>query len=327
MPARRTLFAAGAGLVVAGWTGLLRAAEQAFGPPIRDYPIVQVSPRVVIVQAEDGFPTLENQGMMSNVTFILGDKGVFCVDSGSSVQIGRMALRQLRTVTDLPVIGCLNTHYHGDHWFGNHALVEAFGADLPIYAHAEARTAMQGSHGDFWIDALASWTGGATLGTRRVYPNRDVEDGQEIDLGGVGLKFRHFGVTHTPTDIVAEVMDEGVVCGGDVIMNRRIANMDDGSFAGSLAALDAMEATGATVWLPAHGAPGPDVLDWQRRIFSWMVGHAAAAAEDWLTVEDVYAAAEADPLYGSFAAETDGWDSNIRKYLNLAFLEAEQSQL
>lgn len=328
MVTRRHALAAGFGFLAAASRAVAEAAEALIGPPVRDYPVVRLSDHVFSVQAADGFPTPQNQGMMCNILFVIGDRGAFCIDSGASVQIGRMALRQLAAVTDKPVIGVLNTHYHGDHWLGNHAFVEAFGPDLPIYAHADARIAMQGRHGAFWLDALIRWTNGATRGTKPVYPNADARDGEEIDLGGVRLRLLHGGVAHTPTDIAVEVLGDGVLCCGDIVMDRRIANMDDGSFAGSFAMFDRLEAeTETTIWVPAHGVAGPGVLDWQRRLFAFMYEHAEAAAKDWLTVDDVYRTAEEDPRYAAFAAETAGWDSNIRKYLNLAFLEAEQAQL
>jgi hypothetical protein len=63
-------------LAVAGLTPEVQVmAQQArqfvVGPPMPDIPPVQVSPRVWVVPAADGFPTPANQGMMSNVTFVL----------------------------------------------------------------------------------------------------------------------------------------------------------------------------------------------------------------------------------------------------------------
>jgi ribulose 1,5-bisphosphate carboxylase large subunit-like protein len=73
--------------------------------------------------------------MMSNVTFVVTSAGVVILDSGSSLQIGQMAIRMIRRVTDLPVVAVFNSHYHGDHWLGNHAFAQTWGAQLPIHAH------------------------------------------------------------------------------------------------------------------------------------------------------------------------------------------------
>jgi glyoxylase-like metal-dependent hydrolase (beta-lactamase superfamily II) len=94
------------------------------GSPVPDLPPVQLSPRVWMIQAPDGFPTPENRGLMANVIFAIGPSGVVVMDSGCSLQIGEMAIRMIRSLTAQPVVAVFNSHYHGDHWLGNHAFVK-----------------------------------------------------------------------------------------------------------------------------------------------------------------------------------------------------------
>ena len=147
------------------------------GPPVKDQPIQKLSPHIYMVEAPDGFPTPENQGLMSNIVFIVGKEGVIVIDSGASLQIARMSIRQLQTVTKAPVIGVFNTHYHGDHWLGNHGFVEAYGKEIPIYAMAGTRTAIEGGTGTSWRDAMLKWTNQASSGTRIIPPSKDVDHG------------------------------------------------------------------------------------------------------------------------------------------------------
>jgi glyoxylase-like metal-dependent hydrolase (beta-lactamase superfamily II) len=297
------------------------------GPPVADRPLVQISPHVHMIQAPDGFPTPENQGLMSNLTFVIGRDGVVVVDSGASVQIAEMAIRGLEKVTAKPVIGIVNTHYHGDHWLGNDGFVARYGADLPIWAHAGTRRAIEGATGTFWHDAMLKWTAEATLGTRIVPPNRDIDHGFEVSLGDVTLRMHHHGVAHTPSDICVEVIGDGVMCMGDVLMDHRIANMDDGSYRGTFATLDAIvAATRTTIWHPAHGTPGPGVLAWHRSLFEGIWDSCVAAVEKGIPLDGALAAAMADPRVSSQAAVTRGFERNIGKYVSLAYLEAEQAQ-
>ena len=72
---RRRLLGLGLGATgVALWPELQGIAQQAQdfieGPPMPDIAPVQVSPHVWVIHAADGFPTPENKGMMSNVTFV-----------------------------------------------------------------------------------------------------------------------------------------------------------------------------------------------------------------------------------------------------------------
>ena len=143
---------ASASLALAGlWPDVQLLAQQAQdfveGPPVGDIPPVQLSPHVWMVYAPDGFPTPENRGMMSNVIFVVTSAGVVILDSGSSLQIGQMVIRMIRRVTPLPVVAVFNSHFHGDHWLGNHAFAQAFGQQLPIYALPHTQEMIRGFEG------------------------------------------------------------------------------------------------------------------------------------------------------------------------------------
>ncbi|MCE1236891.1 MAG: MBL fold metallo-hydrolase [Hyphomicrobiales bacterium] len=302
-------------------------AAHVLGPPVADRPIERISPHVFLIRAPDGFPTRENQGMMSNITFVVGDSGVVVVDSGASLQIARMAVGRLKDMTAKPVVGIVNTHYHGDHWLGNHGFVEAWGEDLPRWSHRDTRIAIEGETGSFWRDSMVKWTSGATMGTRIVAPNHDVGHGFEISLGDVTLRLHHYGRAHTPCDLCVEVVEDGVTCVGDVLMDHRIANLDDGSYKGTFDTLDHLQAaTKTTVWLPAHGAPGAAVLAWQRDLFEGIWESCVRAVERGVPLDGALAFALKDPRVASQAATTAGWDRNIGKYVSIAYLEAEQAQ-
>ncbi len=297
------------------------------GPPVRDRPIRKLAPHVFMVEAPDGFPTPENQGLMSNVVFVVGTEGVVVVDSGASLQIAQMTIRQLRTITKTPVIGIVNTHYHGDHWLGNHGFVEAYGQDVPIYAHAGARNAIEGATGISWRDSMLKWTNRASAGTRIVPPNKDVGHGFSISLGDATLRVHHYGAAHTPFDLAIEIPEDRVMCVGDIMMDRRIANMDDGSYKGTLDAIDALVANSRTnVWVPAHGDAGQAVLEWQRSLFQGIYEACMQAVRESIPLEGALAVAMKDPRVAAKAAETRGWANNIGKYVSLAYLEAEQAQ-
>jgi glyoxylase-like metal-dependent hydrolase (beta-lactamase superfamily II) len=92
------------------------------GPALPDYPADQVADGVYVIHGPVAFPSPENQGFMNNPAFVVTPEGVVVVDPGSSVQTGEMVLRQVRKLTDKPLLAVLNTHVHGDHWLGNQAM-------------------------------------------------------------------------------------------------------------------------------------------------------------------------------------------------------------
>jgi len=135
-----------AGLALVPEVRLFAQQAQDFiaGPPVPDVKPEQLSPHVWMVYAKEGFPTAENQGLMASILFVVTQKGVVVLDTGASVQIGQMAIRMIKTVTPKPVVAVFNSHYHGDHWLGNHAFADAYGKDLPIHALAHTREQIAG---------------------------------------------------------------------------------------------------------------------------------------------------------------------------------------
>jgi glyoxylase-like metal-dependent hydrolase (beta-lactamase superfamily II) len=330
---RRDLLRAGAVLGLAG--AALSPPVQRFaaaaddfirGPAVPDQPLERLSARVAMVFAEDGFPTPENRGMMANVIFVITSAGVVVLDSGASVQIGEMAIRRLRTLTDRPVVAVVNSHYHGDHFLGNDAFVQAFGgAALPIHAHPRAREQIEGVAGSSWRSLMERWTNGATMGTKVVPPNRSAGHGDVLRFGDTTLRIHHHGVAHTDADLCVEVVEDRVVYVGDVAMNGRIANMDDGSYVGTLKAFDALERdVPGALWVPGHGRASRTLLVEQRELFAGIYEGALAAVKAGEDESGARRRVLADPRVAKHAGRTQGWDGNIGKYISLAYLEAER---
>lgn len=295
------------------------------GPAVKDHPLQQVSRHVWMIYSPDGFPTPENQGMMCNLTFIDTAKGLVVVDAGASVQIGEMAIRQLKKQFRKPVVAIINTHYHGDHWLGNDAFNSAYGS-LPIYAHAGTIEAIKGVQGNMWRTLMEQWTNQATLGTRVVPPNTPIAHGQELRFGDVTLRMHHYGTAHTPSDICVEVLEDQLTCVGDVAMDHRIANMDDGSYLGTFKTYDALEkASASKLWLAGHGRPGDGLLKWNRSLFEGIYQVCEQAVKDGLPLEAAKARVMQDERVSSQARTTKGFDTNIGKYVSLAYLEAESA--
>lgn len=295
------------------------------GPAVPDYPIKSVSRRVAMVWTPDGFPTPENRGMMANVTFVFTSVGVVVVDAGASVQIGEMAIRRLRTLSNQPVVAIINTHYHGDHFLGNHAFVNAFGKDLPIYAHPGTRAQIAGVAGSSWRTMMERWTNGASLGTEVIPPNHDAGHGTELRFGDTTLRLHHHGVAHTEADLCVEVVEDHLVCVGDVAMDHRIANLDDGSYLGTLRTFEALERdTRAQLWAPAHGLASAELLRNQRELFEGIYRVCEQAVKEGASLEVAKPRVLADPRVAKYAANTQGWASNIGKYTSIAYLEAEK---
>jgi glyoxylase-like metal-dependent hydrolase (beta-lactamase superfamily II) len=295
------------------------------GPPVTDIPAQKLSSHVWMIYSPDGFPTPENRGMMANVIFVVTTAGVVVIDSGASLQIGQMAIRMIRKVTDKPVVAVFNSHYHGDHWLGNHAFVKTYGDKLPIYALPSTIEKLKGAEGNLWRSLMERWTNQSTLGTQVVLPNAPVQHGQAIQIGDVTFRMHHYGTAHTPSDLCVEVVQDKVTAVGDIAMTNRIANIDEGSYPGTFKYYKSLEAaTGQQLWVPGHGQARPDLLKTYGEFMAGIWEPCLKAVEDGKSEAEAKAAVMKDPRVAARAKSMQGFDGNIGKYVSLAYLEAEK---
>ena len=295
------------------------------GPPVADIPAQKLSPHVWMIFSPDGFPTPENRGMRANVIFVVTTAGVVVIDSGASLQIGQMAIRMIRKVTEKPVVAVFNSHYHGDHWLGNHAFVKTYGDKLPIYALPSTIEKLKGAEGNLWRGLMERWTNQSTLGTQVVLPNSPVQQGQAIQIGDVTFRMHHYGTAHTPSDLCVEVVQDKVTAVGDIAMTNRIANMDEGSYLGTFKYYKSLEAaTGQQLWVPGHGQARPDLLKTYGEFMAGIWEPCLKAVEDGKSEAEARAAVIKDPRVAARAKSMQGFDGNIGKYVSLAYLEAEK---
>jgi glyoxylase-like metal-dependent hydrolase (beta-lactamase superfamily II) len=305
------------------WLLLILAlpALAARGPDVPDYPAELVAPGLYVIHGPVDYPNPENQGFMNNPAFLVTDAGVIVVDPGSSVQTGEMVLRQIRKVTDKPLLAVLNTHVHGDHWLGNQAML-ALDPQVPIYAHPKMLEQVAQGAGEEWVQRMLSATQGATEGTIPRGPTQALEGGEILTLGGLTFRTHYYPHVHTTTDLMLEIPELGVLFLGDNACNRRIVRMDDGSFGGSLAALDGVKgAVTARILVPGHGRTGGwEIVEDYRAYLAGVYEGVAELFEAGVSDFDMKA-----PIAERLARFRDwpGFEEELGKHISLAYLEVE----
>jgi glyoxylase-like metal-dependent hydrolase (beta-lactamase superfamily II) len=306
---------------VAAVAAAVGAAVAERGPALPDYPAEEVASGVFVIHGPLDYPNPDNQGFMNNPAFIVTDAGVIVVDPGASVQSGEMVLRQLREVTDKPLIAVLNTHVHGDHWLGNQAM-RAEAPGVPIYGHPNMIAAIEDGAGTEWIDRMLRATEGATKGTEAVAPNKAVDDGDELSIGGLTFRIHHFGHQHTHTDLMISVPERSLLFLADNANNGRIVRMDDGSFTGLIAGLERLrDEVEADVLIPGHGRTGgweivDENLDYLRTLHGGVAELYDAGMSDFEMKPEL-----AERL--SAFSDWPGFDEELGKHISLAYLEVE----
>ncbi|WP_373018085.1 MBL fold metallo-hydrolase [Thiomicrorhabdus sp.] len=294
------------------------------GPAVPDVAYTKVSDRCYYLLAKDPEPSPENFGFFSNPGFIVTSEGVVVIDTGGSVQIAEMLLRQIKKVTDKPVVAVINTHYHGDHWLGNHAFVAA-NPNVDIYSHQVVINQIKNGSGDFWIGFMQRTTGNKVSGTIATSPTKALAGGETLKFGDTTLKIHHFGKVHTESDLAIEVVEDKVLYSGDMMM-RRIANMADGSYVGSIEAMDKIKALPVDTYIPGHGKHDGENLPNEFKTFCETIyNDAAKYYDEGLSDFEMKPKIMAHPFMKDVASQWPGYDSTLGKFIVVAIAEVEKS--
>jgi glyoxylase-like metal-dependent hydrolase (beta-lactamase superfamily II) len=184
---------------------------------------------------------------ISNGGFLVGKDAALLLEGFASAAGAAFQLDALRIVSQVPVKGALDTHYHYDHSMGN----AFYGANsVPVWAHAaaarrivESYGPMQGAEKEVVLAPLGKRIKDAKSDTERAHaqsdlnavtglfaianasvlalPNHPIDPAKlpmTIDLGGLtAVVESHPG--HSGTDMVVRVPEQNVVYTGDLLFS------------------------------------------------------------------------------------------------------------
>lgn len=195
-----------------------------------------------------------SHGFHNNPGFVVTEAGVVVIDTGSSYQIGKMILRKIATVTDKPITHVFTTHFHGDHWFANQALVEAY-PNVRTIAHPKLISLLNNGEDKFWLDVFSKRLGADFAGTRAVIPTEAAET-RKYKIGGVTFQVVLFDKAHTETDLMVNVVEDRVLFTGDIVNNHHFSFMGHGNFKGAYEATQTALAMKPKYVVVGHGKSG-----------------------------------------------------------------------
>jgi len=288
---------------------------------VRDYPADKIAAHTYVIHGPREIASVANQGFMNNPAFVVTGEGVVVIDPGSSVQAGRMVMKQLRTVTDKPVTHVLNTHIHGDHWLGNQAVLEVYPGAV-LMAHPEMISRV-GGLGEEWVSTVHRLSGGFTQGTRAVFPTVAIGNAEELKTGGMTFRIHAPADAHSHTDIMIQVVEDSVVFGGDNFLFKRLPQLDDATFKGSIEACRVAASLNARHYVPGHGPTGGLEIvkayeTYLATLYAEVKKHYDAGKSDFEMKDAVVAKLKPYHNWAHF-------EDVIGKHVSLAFLEIERA--
>lgn len=188
---------------------------------------------------------------INNAGAVHGADGVVLVDTCATAERTRRFLAAVGAATGgAPVRVAVNTHFHGDHAYGNALLP----GSAVIVGHRATR---EGLLADFILRSTPPiWSPSPDWGVADIRPPTVVlDDDLTLFAGQRRIELRHPGhPAHTPGDVVAWLPEEQVLFTGDLIFHDVTPLVLMGSVEGALRSLDWLAAFGARTVVPGHGA-------------------------------------------------------------------------
>ena len=222
---------------------------------VTDYPLKQIGCHTYVIYGAIGPPSPRNQGFVSNTGFVVTSEGVIVIDPGSSVQAGRMVLRRIRSVTDRPVTHVINTHSHGEHWLGNHAIAEAY-PDVMILGHY--RMVKEGTYinAQDWIEYLEHMTEGFTRGTGYFPPRESVEGFTKLTSGGITVLVHALEESKDSASLVVEIVEDSIAFVGEEFEVQRFEESPGFEDFADIAFCEVNTPVKTDFYVPGHGPVG-----------------------------------------------------------------------
>jgi cyclase len=192
-------------------------------------------------------------GGATDAGFIVEEGGVIVIDTLMTRSLADLLMAEVRKVTDAPVRYIVNTHWHGDHTFGNAVLPE-----VPILAHDTCRDDLLsewGPHRKFLGELYPAAVPGFD-DLPAVPPNVTFSDKLTVHLGSRPIELLYYGKAHTRGDVVVYLPTEGVLFAGDIAFHKYIPNARDGYPSAWLETAKKVEALDTGSIIPGHGGIG-----------------------------------------------------------------------
>ena len=216
----------------------------------------------------------------SNSAFLVTDDGVLVVDTGQHPSDGRALLQRIRRITDKPIKWVINTHAHGDHYFGNPPF-RAAGASF--IAHRDTALMMK-TYYAYEISRRGAYFKRYKLDPqelRLVAPDVTFDSRLTLRLGARTVEIIYLGPGQNPGDTLVHFPHaRALFVGGPFARSNWSNTTFTPSVDGWIELLKSIAVFDVDVYLPGHGDVGTrqDVLDEARLLADLQTGVKSAMA-------------------------------------------------
>ncbi|MEU0281180.1 MBL fold metallo-hydrolase [Streptomyces sp. NPDC088147] len=216
--------------------------------PATDPYLVRLAPDVHAYVQPDGGWCLNNAGFVSD------GETTLLIDTAATEHRALLLREAIRTTgAPLPRI-LVNTHFHGDHTYGNAQFVP----EATVIGHDTCRDEQSAAGHELRLIWPETDFGDIPI----TLPAVTYHDRLTLHVGGTEVRVIHPGVAHTRGDSIVHLPERGIVFTGDLAFQGGTPFILAGSLSGSLRALDLLRSLDASVVVPGHGpVTDPSVFD------------------------------------------------------------------
>lgn len=245
--------------------------------------------------------------------------GGLVVDTFWDLPHTREMIDHYSKVWGAPAQRVVNTHYNGDHCWGNQLFPEAdlighrrcaesFFKENPAVLQAVKTMDVSGQPGLAALQhGLSPWD---FTGIELTPPTVVFDDRIDIDLDGSPVKLAYAGPAHTDSDVIVHLPDDGIVFTGDVLFRLCSPIGWEGTYARWIESLDYIISLNPKVVVPGHGplcgVEGPCEM---KAYLEYVRSESKAFFDQGLTVAEAARRIDLGPY--------EVWDGPERVYFNV----------
>lgn len=207
-----------------------------------------IAEEVYVYEQLPGGWCLNNAGLV-----VAGGRSVLIDTAATEARARRLHEQTLQFTADGPDI-VVNTHFHGDHVFGN----SHFTPRATVVAAEGTRADMA----EAGLGLRSLWPRVDWGETRLALPDVTFDDRLSLRVGSISVELLQVGPAHTAADVVAWIPERRILFTGDVAWSGVTPYVLMGSIDGSLRAIERMRGLRPEIVVAGHGpVAGPEVLD------------------------------------------------------------------
>ncbi len=249
--------------------------------------VEKVTDNVYALVGEIGPRSKESFALNNTLGFVITDKGVLLVGTGSTEKAAALIESTIKKVTDKPISQIINIGSQDHHWMGDSYFAKK---GIPIIALSRTSKTQQ-EHLDAHLSRLDM------LGLKHLSKDKIKQASKSIDadsytfsLGGTEFELRYIGDSHFPNDAILWLPKQKIVFTGDLVFNDRMLGIQPYSQTKSwLATFEKMKEMKPEFVIPGHGHAG-DLAKAQKDTgdyLKWLVNEVSKAKEDWEDLGDM----------------------------------------